>query len=214
MLLSVLILGNLRALERHGTNFHSLAEKWGAGKKFRMPQTGVPEGNCRQCRRKAVKVISIPALCLFPLDKEWVWGWFLFLSVAKDPADTAIHQIPIRAGNASSLSLLQSHFCLGRVSVTHTGTCSFKYSSTISAWWVEFFPSVSILDPRVPGLLTWGWWRGRRAEFVLKAKSVSGIREQLSLGCDFWFSAGGCTSTDHWAALSCGCFPFWHTKML
>lgn len=42
-----------------------------------------------------------------------------------------------------------------------------------------------------------GLVKGQKSEFVLKAKSVSGIREQLSLGCDFWFSAGGCTSTDH-----------------
>lgn len=88
MLLSVLTLGNLRALERRGhpsqdtfyttfhapslhVNFHSHAEKWGAGKKFRMSQTEVPEGNSRQCRRKVIKVISIPALCcLFTLDKE------------------------------------------------------------------------------------------------------------------------------------------------
>lgn len=125
-----------------------------------------------------------------------------------------IHQVPIRAGYGSSLSLLQSQFCLGRVSVTHTGNCSFKYSSTSSAWWGGIFVPVKASWTQVC-LCSWlQAVKGKKSWICATGRvCVWDHREQHNLGCDFWFHVGDSTNTEHWAALSCGCFPFWHAKM-
>lgn len=105
-------------------------------------------------------------------------------------------------------------FFLGRVSVTpqahvHLNTAALALPGRVDSFSQCKHPGptcVCVPDVRLV--------KGKRSWVCAKGKvCVRDHREQNNLGCDFWFNIGDCTNTEHWAALSCGSFPFWHAKM-